>query len=111
MIEVVRTINKEYFDSIEINIIVDDLEIIENSSNDFKVTLLVTNNADNQITNHFVKQNKYEVSFEINNRVLHVYYFKSDMISLDETDYIEIIGCNLEIPNKVPYKIIENEKD
>lgn len=109
MIERIRKINKEYFDSVEINVIVDDLEIVEKRSADLVVTLLITNNADNQITTHFVESQKYEVFFEIQNRVLHIYYFKNTMVLLDDTDYIEMIGCHIIIPEGIPYKIIKDE--
>jgi len=111
MIETIKTLNKEYFDSIEIDVTVDDLEIVENNSADLVVKILATNSADNQVTDHFIKCNKYDVFFEIKNRVLLIYYFKNTMILLDDIDYVEMIGCHIEIPKGIPYKIIENEED
>jgi hypothetical protein len=109
MIEVTRKINHEYFDSIEIDINVDDLIVEEKDSLNFECTLKVTNTADNQVTNHFMENNKYDVFLEIRERVLYVYYFKSTMVLLDDTNYVETIKCNVIIPEGHPYKIIENE--
>jgi len=111
MIETVKTINKDYFDSVEIDVNVDDLVIVENNHADLTVTMMVVNTTDNQATNHFLKNDKYEVLLEIKNRVLVIYYFKNTMMLLDDINYIEMIGCNISIPKGIPYKIIKNEED
>ena len=111
MITLVRTLNKEYFRSIEINVNVDDLVILESDSDDVKIKVNISNNMTEDIMEHFTNSDRYEPNLNIVEGVLFINYYKESMILLCEEVFVEVIGFIISIPKNIPYKIINYENE
>ena len=100
----VKKINNSLFKSIIINVKVDYLITAKIDDEECIVKLSVKNNIEDDINEHLIGSNRYEVNLDIIDEVLHISYIKEEMILLNNPDYFETIGVIILIPKDTPYK-------
>jgi len=106
----VKKISNSLFKSIIINIKVDDLVTVKTNDEECIVKLSVKNNIEDDINEHLIGSNRYEIDLNIINEVLHISYIKEEMTLLNNPDYFETIGVIILIPKDTPYKNINKNE-
>lgn len=106
----VKKINNSLFKSIIIDVKVDDLITAKVNDEECIVKLSIKNNIEDNITEHLINSNRYEVNLDIIDEVLHISYTKEEMTLLNNPNYFETIGVIILIPKDTPYKNINKNE-
>jgi hypothetical protein len=106
----VKKISNSLFKSIIINIKVDDLVTVKTNDEECVIKLFVKNNIENDINEHLINSNRYEIDLDIIDEVLHISYIKEEMTLLNNPNYFETIGIIILIPKDIPYKKINKNE-
>ena len=107
---IVKKISAELFNSIEIDVQVDDLVISKVDDEECMIKVSIKNNLSDDITQHLIDSNRYDINTTIRDEVLYINYIKEEMSLLTDPDYFEIIGVIILVPRNIPYKQIEHEE-
>lgn len=106
----VKKISNSLFKSIIIDVKVDDLVTVKTNDEECVIKLFVKNNIENDINEHLINSNRYEIDLDIIDEVLHISYIKEEMTLLNNPNYFETIGIIILIPKDTPYKKINKNE-
>ena len=92
MLTTQKKVRKEYFEEVIIDVTVDDLVVETADVNDLIITLMSTDNLEEEISRHLIGHNRYDVKLDINGEQLSIHYYKGDLAFLVDINYVEMVG-------------------